>query len=325
MAELICFIASHVTHSRFPFIKELFCCIKKQTKKCPMFISWSSEDEECKKKMENLLKETEDVVGLYQEKKLSQFQHYRELMKCGTENSYIMFSDDDDLWGETRIQDMVEPTNEILGKYGKKFSRIIFPYYAKLHPNGHTERKTYKTEDDRLNVDHWATIVPYLIVRKFFDITPEWMISNSYCDVRFCLYTRSYNFGDITETATLCHSEPVYFYRIHDDGVCENSKKGLHRHTISLKSTLESKEDTHNCIEILRNLFNADINLFISGLSLNLEIGTIKYYPNMEHIKDHIIGITSLRLDKIGKKIVRECFGKLFPIISNWIKETYVV
>lgn len=104
MPHLICFIASHVTTKRLPFIKELLQSINTQTELCRIYLSWSS-DTECKSTISIILEETKSVTSIYSESKLSQFEHYRRLLKIESppqKDTYLMFSDDDGLRLEYR-------------------------------------------------------------------------------------------------------------------------------------------------------------------------------------------------------------------------------
>ena len=281
MANLICFIASHVTKERLPQIAQLFDTIKNQTTFCSIFLSWSAQDDESKSNMKALLEENKVITGKYSDLKLSQFEHYTNLLTYAKENSYIMFSDDDDLWSVDRIDTMQKALDHYVEvKY--KFSRIIFPDYAELYPNGNIKRKKYK--NTKLDVDHWATIVPYFIVREFFTITSKWLIANRYCDVRFCNYIMRYKSNGIDQTGIVGNKYPLYIYRIRDDGMCEGAKKITHRHTGNLKGILDTR-----ITNILIKILDVDFHTFINMLNINLEVGIVRTYPDTDSIKIWII------------------------------------
>jgi hypothetical protein len=326
MANLICFMASHVTVSRFPYIIQLFSSIDKQIELCPIYLSWSSEAE-CMEQMQELINKTKIIIGVYSKIKLSQFQHYRELIKYGNEDSYIMFSDDDDIWAENRIQTMKYYLDYSVENSGGIFSRIIFPDFAELYPDGRTKKKEYKSVEHRQKVDHWASIVPYLLLVTFFNITPEWIISNNQCDMRFCEYTQSYTNKSERFCPYICHystsfryqtvttnqEQPIYFYRIHDNSICGIIQKNNHRHVESLKCASDI-----NLIYLLAYITHESMDMCINKLCKNLEYAMIRYYPNMERIKEDVISC-------FKSNNIETAINLLWPSIVIWLKRTYEV
>lgn len=280
---------------------ELFKSINKQTEECPIYISWSS-DKECKTKMDTLLEETKCIKGIYSKQKISQFQHYQKLIKMGIKGSYLMFSDDDDIWAPNRVEIMKDCLADSLKNIGEVFSRIIFPNYVELHPHKTINIKgkveTYK--------EHWTSIVPISVIKDFLSVTPSWIISNPYCDLRFSYYIQCYRKDKITETVHTEIDFPIYFYLIHDDGECRKPYKMKHRHSESLKSIFDND---------FFNKANIDINYF----SINLEMSIITHYPNVKFIKVEVIHIFRLASEKIKMYIER-----IWPLIIEWIDRTYI-
>ena len=319
MVNLVCFIASHVTKSRFPFVVELFASIKSQTVFCPIFLSWHAEDEETKTLMQVLLDETKVIIGKYSNVKLSQFEHYATLLPYAKENSYVMFSDDDDLWSTDRMEIMQKALEHCIdNKF--KFSRIIFPDYAELYINGKSKRKEYKDEESKLDLDHWAIIVPSIVLKEFLTTTPKWIIGNRYCDSRFCLYTRADQINDLDETAVIDNDKIPYTYRIRDDGMCEGAKKVTHRFADNLKGVLDIR-----IVNILAKCLHEDVNTFINYFNINLEIAIIKLYPDTDSIKRYLLNNCFIIRSTAQEKIIHDCINRLWPAISQWIHTTYNV
>lgn len=205
-------------------------------------------------------------------------------------------------WSIDRIEHMKYILNLSLRILVFGFSRIVIPNYAELHPHGTINK--YKTD----KVDHWSTIIPFSIFQEFFDVTPEWIISNSYCDVRLCHYTRCYNEGAVTQTITIPSEHPLYLYRIHDDGQCINPHKINHRHAKSLRTIVDT------------NRMGTDIN----SLSVNLEITIIKYYPDMQSIKESLMS-HFISWPEESKLISCNYINSLWPSITQWIHQTYAI
>lgn len=305
MTNLMCFIASHVTSKRLKYVAELFESIYEQTEKCPIYLSWSC-DQECKNIMDQILQEVKSITGIYSDQKLSQFQHYKKLLLYAPENSYLMFSDDDDFWSENRIKHMKYALEKCLRKKGKVFSRIIFPDYTEFKNNGETRVNKFKTTVNR--AEHWLTIVPDIVLKDFFDCTASWMISNSFCDVRFCDFSSLYKKGDITETITLSLGIPIYFYRLHDDGELMKNQKVKHKHSGTLKYIFDTQQ----------------FNLNINGLSWGLETAVISYYPDMERIKWEMISHFKCLPEESKERVeIGTYFNNIWPILTEWIHQTY--
>jgi hypothetical protein len=109
--QLICLIASHVNSlKRIERVLTLFSSIKKQSQmptRTIMSMS-SSLDKENSTAIQSVLEAAKEasVEVIQQAHALKQFEHYdflTNLLKDYSDNTWILFSDDDDIWHEDRI------------------------------------------------------------------------------------------------------------------------------------------------------------------------------------------------------------------------------
>ena len=66
-----------------------------------MHISWSACDPEVESHVREVLRDASEAGGLqlvqhFSSRRLSQFEHYRELVRAGQTSRWVIFSDDDD-------------------------------------------------------------------------------------------------------------------------------------------------------------------------------------------------------------------------------------
>ena len=104
---LVCFLASHTTSAaRAEQLGWLLDSVAaQQPHPPPMYVSWSAAAD-----VEHVVRETLERVRwpalqhVHQPKKLTQFEHLRELVRAAQEHApeWVYFTDDDDLWSEQR-------------------------------------------------------------------------------------------------------------------------------------------------------------------------------------------------------------------------------
>jgi len=200
---------------------------------------------------------------------------------------------------------------------GECFSRIIFPLYALMDAELNYKQKEYKCREAMTNVDHWATIVPLCLLEKFYLSTPEWLIENRYCDVRFCVYTETYNSEKITKTVTQLDSIPLYYYRIHENSICNTSKREIHEHINKLKSKIGKK-----ILGKIAHLMCKTKEEVLNILCRNMEISTIRYYPKRPPIQEYY-GYKLSNEERGNNRLLSESLLKIYPSIEEWSNEVY--
>jgi hypothetical protein len=305
MANLICLIASHVTLNRLPLIRELFHSISNQTKFVPIYMSWSS-DQNCIDDFEDMIAETSNIEFFYSKTKLSQFEHYQKIMTkvSWNKDDHVMFSDDDDLWSPLRIELMSHVTNDAFAQSGTCYSRIVFVNYAEINYNGERKRKEFKTKTPA-DIDHWATVVPFSIFAEFFTVFPEWIIKNKYCDTAFVTFTASYK-PEQMKSAFSDNEEIVYFYRFHQNSLCDVSKREQHLHAEKLKSKITP--ELRRFIELM----GEEQESLVNCLCTNMEVSVVKYYPKRPSQEEFMSRCATFS---------RLCVLRLFPLVLEWANE----
>lgn len=115
-AQAACFLASHVaSRRRLTQLRETIRCIKSQTQPAWLHLSWFSPDAELADAVKSMLA-SEGVSSEshhQQPQQLSQFEHYRflafhvkklEERQSVWSTTWVLFSDDDDVWHPMRLQ-----------------------------------------------------------------------------------------------------------------------------------------------------------------------------------------------------------------------------
>ena len=100
--DMVCLCASHMnTLGRWERFMQMLTSWKEQTVEVPLIVSMSFEES-----VEDVisLPEMEGLTIIRQRRKMSQFEHYQALAELDwAEGTWVMFTDDDDLWHEARV------------------------------------------------------------------------------------------------------------------------------------------------------------------------------------------------------------------------------
>jgi hypothetical protein len=289
MAKLVCFIGSHITSGKLPLIKQLFESINSQTRLCVVYMSWSC-DKDCIHEFEDLTVKTNDIEFFYSKQRLSQFEHYKNIMSkiSNKDNLYVMLSDDHNIWNNCRVEKMYE----ILNKTTKTSVHIC-------------------TDCTDCKEDYLPIIVPFVMLKEFYHITPEWIIGNRYCDVRFCAYIttcKSYNLTQTVLYHTICGNSTY------------GSSKEIHEHMEKLKCKVKPR-----LLEALALLTKEDTNVSLSLLCRNMEMSVVKHYPKQPPLQEFDGYRIMFELEGLDKqdKLLGECLLKIYPALESWAKEVY--
>ena len=109
--DMVCLCASHMnTLGRWERFMQMLTSWKEQTWKMPLIVSMSFEES-----VEGVisLPEMEGLTMIRQRRKRSQFEHYKALAELNWgDGTWVMFTDDDDLWHEARAEAYVTMLQE---------------------------------------------------------------------------------------------------------------------------------------------------------------------------------------------------------------------
>ena len=201
-AKLVCFIASHLEcDERVNNFIKLLDIIASQ-KKCSQKNIYISLSHDSHINIVKVLQHVKiyDFIVVYSQKKLSQFEHYNKLIKTiqidDPENTWIIFSDDDDIWSENRLF-----TCESLINKKEMTDQIIylkFSSYAliggRLEPMG--AGKNY--------VDY---CIRYKYIKLFFDNVSAGAFKHKFCDIFFMNLMANYGAGELKHLEIGCEDK----------------------------------------------------------------------------------------------------------------------
>ena len=221
--NIICLIASHINcNERLVHFHETLEMINQNlsteergtpTKKIYIGLSHDIEPEINIEKTLNRIKEYKYEL-IYNSKKQSQFEHYAALMKNLkiNEESWLIFSDDDDIWSENRML-----------FYDKVVEMMLDPKIVCLKTQGYEliENKITKCKSS----NYCDSCARYKYVKLFFEKMTEEKLRHKFCDVYFKSFLESYgkeeNLHVKVETP-----EKLYIWRhVEYDRVCSEKKK----------------------------------------------------------------------------------------------------
>lgn len=169
----------------------------------------------------------------------AQFSHYDFLCKTlGDEkdnNTWVIFSDDDDLWHTSRTKYYYGWINNLRNRYDENRVVSIRPKWwaSGLTIEGKViEKINYDPEDHTRGNEYVHSCMKLTYFRRFMKHCPEEVKDHVFCDVLFSRYIRS--LGDDKGITVLgvpmSEDDWIYFYRKgHDDSVCGKLHKGRSR------------------------------------------------------------------------------------------------
>ena len=253
--KLICLIASHIDSiNRLKYFKYLINSIEKQTRQLDdLYISLSC-NEKIRKQIIKYIISLRNKHGwkiFIQNKQTKQFKHYEFLsMKIPETNDiWLMFSDDDDIWSEERTKLYY---NQIVKMEKNNFINLNYKNGNKVYiienlnsccdTNRNNDTSQLKVPKDILNEINKGNINHVLIDNKqlknyinycinsliflnFFKSINEKILYNSLCDVRFSTYMSNISFysNQKISKVSICEYEDfMYYWRCDDNynGIC---------------------------------------------------------------------------------------------------------
>lgn len=222
--KIIPLIASHLdSKDRLNYFIKLIDIIKNQIdyfEKIDLHVSLSYEPIISEKILVTLLSiiNQHNFIFTIQEKKMSQFMHYKYLISnckdMDDNNTWILFSDDDDEWSENRL--------------------AIYQHLIENIEDDNTMAVCYTTGNQN---EYFGSYVDYCIklkyVKIFFEYAHDEQLNSKFCDSFFIKFLLTYAYNHKLKIG-YCHNDTILYTWIHHD--------------------YEKKNDEHNNLEkILKN------------------------------------------------------------------------
>lgn len=205
-SKIVCLMASHLNcNDRVDNFNDLLDTINFQlgcsNKKICISLS-HDENINITKTLELIRKYRFDLN--YSKKKLSQFEHYKKLVDGLTVNdplnTWIIFSDDDDIWNDNRIytyHDIIKKVNDDNVAYLKTSAFEV------------VNNKIFRINTKTNYVDF---CVRYKYLKNFFDNVTNEALKHKFCDVLFAYYVQRLGIGSLKHIEAE-FDKPMYVWR----------------------------------------------------------------------------------------------------------------
>ena len=232
--DMVCLCASHMnTLGRWERFMQMLTSWKEQTWELPLIVSMSFEES-----VEGVIKlpEMEGLTIIRQRRKTSQFEHYKVLAELDWgDETWVMFTDDDDLWHEARAEAYVTMLQECR-KRGVRPAYVVSKTIVAteeddppgletaedvtvLFERGVISQEVFDKKDvGRMESGNYVEYgVSIQTLRGFLQGVHRELLEHKFCDLAFTRYLRE------GHDLPMCRLQPegipwLYFYR-RDPGI----------------------------------------------------------------------------------------------------------
>jgi len=240
-------------------------------------------------------------------KPLPQFAIYQQLLATHEidDDEWIMFSDDDDVWGVPRTEivshflteaaNIPNPVAVVADSYHCASVKLSDNLWERKHQFINKEcvrRTTYGDQKKIIHIEYWQIVCRAKYIREFASVYPS-LVYMRFADVFFrtwviCLLPLIF----VSSPDDVC----LYMYRVHDSGMATN-----HSHT-ALPGIMPSKEMkdllfTKNTCQMLQEA-GTDAEIFYNSIVSNATL-VIAHAPRLQgeewarYISTRIFGCTT--------------------------------
>lgn len=249
MVTFTVFCASHInTLERFECLKAMISSWINQTTRCKLYISISFDTHiQSQSALLASLGEHELLCIFPQSTKLSQFEHYRFLTTRMEEDTYILFTDDDDIWHKDRVFAFTEVYKAIHFESSTNLLSVRIPVYLSSD-NKNNKLKVMTTcdienaikkgdvalveSDNTAFTEHWTYMVRLSTLCDFVMSCSDVILRHKYCDVLFIKFLRCCK-GYQNAVVYTNKKTWMYYYRN-----CEDVKSVTSCGTVTLSETI---------------------------------------------------------------------------------------
>jgi hypothetical protein len=259
--ELVACCASHATMPRLPRILKCLKSIAGQHVPVRTYWIWSAENKETADRVEQELKQIPVIISSFSQKKLSQFEHYQRAELLLPQNTFVLFSDDDDVWSDRRTAEYSKALKGI-GELGKVMSAIRCP----LAKHG---------SDIKECDEYWTLCVNKQVMSDFFNHVSSKVVSSPLCDLAFYRYVLTYK-PTLWSHIKIVDVGPLYFYDADSRGVVWGMHNDDNKHYLEDKviHLLKSNKRLDAAVKVLRVM--CDSPKFLNTIINNTEMSIFR-------------------------------------------------
>lgn len=187
--KIIALCASHIdSFERLSNLKQMICEWNSQEVKIPLFIGISVDDPFFISAFDYF----DEAYVIYpticffiSSEKKSQFQHYKQVYEkikdiYSTENPYVVFTDDDDLWHPQRITHYAAALKET------KTDVLRIPIYGEL-----SEGKIISTNYQGTSGNYIEYVCKFRLFEQFLMTVSDFLLDHYLCDLCFVKFLRT--------------------------------------------------------------------------------------------------------------------------------------
>jgi hypothetical protein len=287
------------------WMNEMIESWKSQSHHVPLYISISI-DENIKTIVNHYLEDkwkVEDLIFYVSEEKLTQFQHYQKLSNILLEkhgrNTWIMFTDDDDIWEKDRIL-YYKTLIDNLKKLEKEnsVSHIQIPTFCVNFKDNFDSNYTIRNLEHieaadftHQHLDYWQFSCQLKYLIKFIEQASPVLLADGYCNIYFVKYfynkkTPAYRWY------TKDKNKFVYYWR---------GSAGLNRK----EGTKENEDGIHLLEKLKKKCPEESIIKIYSQENSNCEMIRTK---NKEHLKKYVETVSCVLKNFNNKKMKQELY-----------------
>lgn len=231
--HIISLCASHIdTLERMSLLQLMIQSWHSNTVQIPLFISLSY-DEYLQEDILNTISQMREMYPLLtvniSNVKLAQFEHYKILSETVvvlySPSTFIIFSDDDDLWSENRVElykNCISQFHDIIHSVSSIKMCGYYTCDGASHPDmryisNFAQLQNYKNlikVIDTVNIpgEYWQYCVPIKYFQEFMTKASDDLLKHKYCDLTFTKFIYFYNPENV-KIVHLPKDRIGYFYR----------------------------------------------------------------------------------------------------------------
>ena len=188
-------VASHLASSqRVASLQKMLESASHQSLPANVHVSWSAEAGDTTFEAAAVFAKFPHIWNYHRSAHMSQFEHMQSIVNVAAKNTYILFSDDDDVWDEQRV--------------------AFYGHISKLVDTSRTSSilAVLEGEGDDAVGEYWQYAVKSDVLKEFFEGATRKLLKHPFCDIALRSFISSYRPGAM-DTAKVYTAMPMYAYK----------------------------------------------------------------------------------------------------------------